>query len=168
MKCKNKRNYNRQKYRSVSVLFSLTAACCLSACGAARTAMKEIPETETETELITELQTESETETAALDFEQLQTDLKLLHLQYGEDFTFAWNIPAAFSPDSSGTKSDLECESDSTEAGSGSESETSDSSETEAGSESKTPDPSETETKAESPVNTDPVPVTLRTLKDYR
>ena len=77
MKCKNKRNYNRQKYRSVSVLFSLTAACCLSACGAARTAMKEIPETETETELITELQTESETETAALDFEQLQTDLKL-------------------------------------------------------------------------------------------
>ena len=190
MKCKNKRSYNRQKCRSVSVLFSLTAACCLSACGAARTAMKEIPETETEAELITELQTEteSETETAALDFEQLQTDLKLLHLQYGEDFTFAWNIPAAFSPGPSGTKSGLESGSASTESGTGSESETPDPSEPEDGSESETSDSSETEvgsesetsdfsgngsvteskTETESPAETDFVPVTLRTLKDYR
>lgn len=101
---KEKRLHKRRRYRHSSIALSLAAACGLSACGTTKPVMNEAPETETE--YTTEPQTELQAESEEINFAHLEATLKLLQLQYSEDFTFALNLPSYSFPELSETEPD--------------------------------------------------------------
>lgn len=174
----------RRSCMAVPALLSLAAALGLSACGTdpSRAAMKEMAETEqiSETGINSEIkqnskpdaQTEAATKTAgdASAFAHLSDTLKLMRIQYGKEFSFAWDI-SKLAPDEvrtdAGTEhsagNDMEYMSETNMASAGKNDIAPEENTAESDSE-----PTAADDAKPSVANEAAAPAALRILKDYR
>lgn len=96
--------YRRKNYSSIAL--SLAAVCGLTACSTTKPAMNENPLTETE--YVAKRETELQPESDTINFEQLNSTLKRLQLQYTNEFTFALDLPVHPFPEMNETEIDSE------------------------------------------------------------
>lgn len=126
---KEKRFHKRPKYYYPSIALSLAAVWGLSGCSATKPAMNQALETETEVSAKAATKQNAQgpsqrsatgnSENESFDFEHLEASLKLLQLQYSEDFTFALNLPALEFPVVPETESEADPDSHTSDTGSG-------------------------------------------------